>query len=141
MKKKVLTAEEAHVEIERTAKEKAVQEIRTIEKIERGQFVRQGDIYIHRVYDDHPRGAKLESHQLALGDSTGSRHIAEAPADCFTGIRPPGGGDVQAFLGPLIVSLERFTVTHPEHAHFSLPAGTYQVVHQLDGRTRQRAID
>jgi hypothetical protein len=35
-------------------------------------------------------------------------------------------------VGPLVVSKDRFELTHPEHAHFSLPAGTYQVIYQGD---------
>jgi hypothetical protein len=141
MAKKELAVQDVHAEITEKAKEKAVTEIRHVEKIEVGQAVRQGDIYVHRVSADHPRGKKLENRQLALGDSQGSRHVAELPADVYEGSALPPGCDRDTFLGPVIVSLGRFKIAHPEHAHFSLPEGTYQVTHQSDARTKKRVVD
>lgn len=140
MEKKI-AVEDVHAEIERTAREKAVSEIRMVEKIEIGQAVRQGDIYVHRVAPGHQRGPKLESRQLAVGDSQGSRHVAELPADVYAGIELPESCAPGTFLGPVIVSLGRFKIVHPEHAHFSLPDGVYQVTHQSDARTKERVID
>jgi hypothetical protein len=141
MEKKQMGVEDVHAEIVQKAKEKAVAEVRMVEKIKIGQAVRQGDIYIHCVAPTHLRGKKLESRQLALGDSQGSRHVAELPAAVYEGVALPESCSQRTFLGPLIVSLDRFKVVHPEHAHFSLPKGTYQVTHQSDARTKDRVID
>lgn len=135
------TAVEVYGRIEREAAEKAVQEIRTIKDIEIGKSVRQGDIYIHRIADDHPHGKASKSRQLAIGNTPGSRHIAEAPSKVFAGVKAPDYCRQGTFLGPLVVSTERFTVSHPEHAHVSLPAGAYQVTHQMDAMTMQRVKD
>jgi len=138
---KTKTVIEAHEEIERLAKENAVPEVRRIEGIEIGKVVRQGDIYLHRVDEKHARGNRLKSRQLALGNTMGSRHIAEAPAKVFEGTTLPEWCDRRTFLGPLIESSKRFTVTHPEHAHVDLPPGCYQVTHQMDARTMERVKD
>jgi hypothetical protein len=45
------------------------------------------------------------------------------------------------FTGPIIEATEAFMIQHPEHAHFQLPAGTYQVTYQLDFATRERVRD
>lgn len=135
-----LSAVEVHETIVREAKAKAVPEVRRIEKIGMEKVVRQGDIYIHRVPASHARG-KATGRQLALGNTQGSRHVAEAPSKVFVGTTLPIGCQPRTFLGPLVESDERFTVTHPEHAHVSLPAGTYQVTHQMDARTLARVAD
>lgn len=138
------TAEKAvdvYGRIEREAAEKAVQEIRTIKEIEIGKAVRQGDIYIHRVADNHPHGKASKSLQLAIGNTQGSRHIAEAPSKVFAGVKAPDYCRQGTFLGPLVISASRFTISHPEHAHVSLPAGAYQITHQMDAMTMQRVRD
>lgn len=139
--KKLQDVEDVHLEIERQAQEKVVHEVRMIEAIDVGQAVRQGDIYAHKVAPSHPHGLEQKTRQLAMGDTAGSRHVAELPATVYEGTSLPSTCLNDTFLGPCIVSPGRFTIVHPEHAHFSLPAGTYQVTHQLDGRTKQRAID
>jgi hypothetical protein len=139
--KEHLAAQDVHAEIEREAKAKAVAEVRMVEKIEIGQAIRQGDIYVHRVSPSHPHGRRLQSRQLAIGESQGSRHVAELPADVYEGTQLPPTCDRRTFLGPCIVAPARFTIVHPEHAHFSLPEGTYQVTHQTDAKTMERVID
>ena len=136
-----MTAVQARERIEREAKEKAVQEVRRIKSIEIGKVVSQGDIYIHRVADDHKHGKELKSRQLALGNTQGSRHVAESPSKVFEGVKLPGYCDARTFMGPLVKALKRFTVSHPEHAHVSLPAGCYQITHQTDSRTMSRVQD
>jgi hypothetical protein len=136
-----LTAVQARERIEREAKEKAVQEVRHIKSIEIGKVVRQGDIYIHRVADEHKHGKESKSRQLAIGNTQGSRHVAESPSKAFDGTTLPTYCDQRTFLGPLVQSKKRFTVTHPEHAHVSLPAGCYQITHQTDARTMGRVQD
>jgi hypothetical protein len=140
MATKQVTAIEAH---ERLAKEAAMHttELRRVPSIKHGQAVRQGDIYIHRVAREHPHGAEAKSRQLAIGETQGSRHIAESPATVFVGTALPKWCADGTFVGPCIVSEEPFTITHPEHAHVELPAGVYQITHQSDARTLDRVRD
>lgn len=117
--------------------ERSVRFVRTIEV---GQAaVRQGDIYLWRI-ESVPAGAtKRPAHdrQIALGASVGSRHCIDAGAEVY---------DLpermrHALLGPVLRLQGRTVGTHPEHAHYSLPPGIYQVGYQLDPRTRQAVRD
>ena len=120
--------------------EKNIGEVRHIEALEIGQGVRQGDIYIHCVKDSHAHGKELQSRQLAMGETQGSRHILEGDALVMAGTTAPEWAP-KALLGPLVKLLKRCIVTHPEHAHVNLPAGTYQITHQMDARTLERVRD
>lgn len=131
---------ELYTKLEAEAAEKAVAEVRKISAIEVGKVVRQGDVYIHRVADNHPHGELAKNHQLAEGETQGSRHIASENAQVYVGTKAPEWAE-RAFLGPLIKSETAFLVTHPEHAHVQLPAGTYQITHQMDARTLERVRD
>ena len=123
------------------AKELAVTDIRVIDKIEIGQVIRQGDIYIHAVKADHPHGRATKERQLAIGTSKGSRHILESvSANVFEGTKQPEWC-TNALLGPYIALKERAFIGHPEHANVSIPAGNYQITHQMDARTLQRVKD
>lgn len=112
-------------------------ECRVIKSIKIGDAVRQGDIYIRRVDPKHAKGGLLKTLQLAPGSNSGSRHCVEG-AECYAGADEKINNAVR---GPVIVAKDRFKVTHPEHAHFDLPKGTYQVTYQLDARTLQRVRD
>jgi hypothetical protein len=147
-----MTAIEAYQAIQEYAAKKAKKEVRAAGlMMQIGQGGRQGDIYIYRVSDDHPRGRRLESRQLALGTTTGSRHMAVGEdVEVYEGVKAPDflkalgvrGRKVKIPLGPLIVVKgDRFSGEHPEHAHYLLGPGTYQVTHQLDARTLQRVQD
>ena len=103
--------------------------------------VRQGDVYITRVADDHPHGGRVESRQLAIGNTQGSRHMAGDAFEIFEGTTLPEGVEDGTFLGPCIKTETRELVKHPEHCWFSIPAGTYQVTHQTDILTRERRKD
>jgi hypothetical protein len=124
----------------REAAEKAVHETRDIKSIEIGKAVRQGDIYIHRVEATHARGKQTQNRQLAMGNTQGSRHIAETPSLVFEGTTRPTWC-TNAFLGPVVESPTAFKISHPEHSDVQLPAGTYQITHQMDARTLQRVKD
>ena len=116
-------------------------DMRIITHIEIGQIVRQGDIYINRVDDNHTHGYELSTKQLAEGTTNGSRHIVENHVICYLGTTRPEYYNEKAFLGPCIKSDKEFIISHPEHANVKLPAGTYQITHQLDARTLQRVRD
>ena len=122
-----LQAEQAQLKIERAA-EKAVARLREIKAMEVGQAIRQGDIYVTRIDAlPKPLGGVTAERQLAPGTSRGSRHCVEGEVTVYL---PPAGAD--ALTGPVIHALGRCTITHPEHAHFSLPPGFYQVTYQRD---------
>lgn len=133
-------ATEALERVALEATQKHVQETRVVKRMAVGQVARQGDIYLHRVADDHAHGRKLDVRQLAPGVTTGSRHVAESPARVHDGAALPAWAP-RALLGPCVVSKKRFTVSHPEHAHVSLPAGRYQVTYQRDERTGDAVRD
>lgn len=122
-------------------------EVRILRRIEVGRAIHQGDVYVHRVPDDYPRGKSWGSKQVAIGDTQGSRHVAEGDVEVFETDRLPDTmskiprWDADAYRGPVVVAKAPWRLTHPEHAHHQLPAGTYQVTYQMDARTRERVMD
>lgn len=137
------TAEEAWAIIVEQAQEKALNSTRVVHSMEIGQVVRQGDIYIHCVAENHLRGKLVQSRQLAIGNTQGSRHMVADEIEVYEGTTLPPGCGANTFLGPCFVVRRRLddTVTHPEHAWASLPERTYQVTHQMDARTGKRVKD
>jgi len=140
---KMMNAVESMTHIQEKAKELAVHEMRVVSKMDAGQCVRQGDVYIHMVADDHKHGAETKNHQLAEGDSQGSRHICETSDNItlYEGTDRPSWVDRRQPLGQMIKATATFTISHPEHADVTLPKGTYQICHQLDARTWERVRD
>ena len=122
-------------------------EQRVMRRFEVGKALHQGDVYLHMVADSHPRGGLWGSKQVAIGDTTGSRHVAEGDVEVYAGAALPdyfniaGGVDPAAFLGPVVVARDTWCLAHPEHADHVLPAGVYQVSYQVDMLTRQRVAD
>lgn len=119
-------------------------EIRVVDGIKEGEFVRQGDVYL--VCIDKAAGWKAtKNRQLAPGTTQGSRHTVDASVMVLA--NPNGAQIVRVArnrarcFGPQVVSKDRFTVSHPEHADISLPAGTYQVMFQVDPQSMQRVRD
>jgi hypothetical protein len=130
-----LQAETAQKQIQAAA-EQACPDTRVIRTIEVGQAIRQGDIYVTRVADKRiAHGGETAERQLAPGTSRGSRHCVAGAVSVYRPV--PGDGQL---AGPLIVALERFKVTHPEHAHFSLPPGTYRVTYQRDFNREREVV-
>lgn len=84
-----------------------------------GYYVRQGDVTltcVKAIPSDHKPGGER---QLAPGTTQGSRHVAEGDAEMFS--RPTN----HPLEGPLMkVGDGGVTITHPEHRHYILPAGT-----------------
>lgn len=101
--------------------------LRNIAKMTIGQVIRQGDLYVEKVKAAHLHGEKVAARQLAIGNTQGSRHVAEGEVSVF---EPSDSKNV--LLGPVVKAETRWTLTHPEHGHFSLPAGVYQVRYQRD---------
>lgn len=117
---------------------------RHVDEIEVGQFVRQGDVYIVRIEAVCASNKPTANRQLAPGSTLGSRHTVDdavevlEPLVMMQRIESKRG---LAFRGPQIKSDTRFTVSHPEHADISLPAGCYEVQFQSDWATQNRARD
>lgn len=121
-----LTAEQAH-KVVRDAAEKPNIETREVRSMKICEAIRQGDIYVTRLGKLPEHGNELAARQLAPGASRGSRHCAEGEVKIYA---PPAGAT--PLTGPFIVATEGFRITHPEHAHFEMPAGVYQVTYQRD---------
>lgn len=99
-----------------------------------GKHIRQGDVMILGV-KMHIRGLKVlasgeRAVQIAVGQGIGSRHIIEAAAG-VTVYAPEDAGPLD---GPVLFVADgcEGLLTHPEHRHFVIPAGTYRVVYQRD---------
>lgn len=107
-----------------------------------GQVVRQGDVYIHKVDDNHPHGEATTNHQLAQGITLGSRHIADESFEVFEGTTLPQWVSRGHFLGPCIkTEKDTALISHPEHANVALGKGVFQITNQMDIRTMERVRD
>lgn len=124
-----------------------IMDVRTCRRIEIGHAIHQGDIYVHRVADDHQRGEVIGERKLAIGQGDGSNHRAEGDVTIYRGVNlppwveAPEWADAAQMLGPVVVACAEWMVTHPKHAHHVLPAGTYQVTYQIDRKTMLRVED
>lgn len=124
-------------------------ETRVCKSVESGQTVfHQGDVYLHLVSKNWERGESWGSNQVAVGATVGSRHIVQgAKVQVFKGKKLPSYCKLpnwlrpETILGPVVVAETEFTLTHPEHAHHVLPAGTYQVTYQADYSTGRAVQD
>lgn len=136
-----LTNTEIMQAIETGAKE-CKPETRILSEFAIGKAYRQGDISVHRVAPDHPRGKKLGHKKLAIGQGVGSNHYAEGKIELFEGVQLPKTCAPRTFLGPVIVAPKGFLNTHPKHADCQVEVGgVYQVTHQMNVRTLERARD
>lgn len=143
-----MQTQDVKVHLDAITKAKPDAEVRTCRRAVAGETViHQGDVYLFCVADDHPRGKETGARQVAVGTTVGSRHVVEGPVTVYEGrALPPGVSTPEwttesEILGPVVVAREAFVLTHPEHAHHELPAGTYQVTYQADFSTRQRVQD
>lgn len=125
------TAIAVHTHVQEFATHKAKQAVRYIDAIKVGEFIRQGDVYLERIEKRDMESYKTvtQDRQLAPGTTKGSRHIVAASSNVTIYTTE----NVHSFLmGPQIEAKDRFVLEHPEHAHFSLPAGTYQARYQQE---------
>ena len=143
-----VTAEKTMKAIKQVQHAPADDKKRITRRIEIGHCIHQGDVYCHRVDDNHPKGKRIgdTAVQIALGTGNGARHVAEG-AEVYQGVKlpnwvtPPMDVEASEITGPVIVASESFLITHPEHAAHQLPAGAYQVTYQYDPRTMRRVAD
>ena len=131
------SATAAHTMIADFAESKAKNETRVVPSLLVGQTIRQGDVYLTRIESFKQKDYVAAGEQLAPGNSQGSRHCVDLNA----GVKCWKKKDGRVTEGPIVEAEGRFTLTHPEHAHFDLPGGIYQVTFQLDYATQQRARD
>jgi hypothetical protein len=115
---------------------------KVIDRMEPGEAVRQGDLYLIRLAK-LPKGlARMEdpSPQLVPGRTRGSRHVITP--DTFPACVLYAPARPTEFDGPVIDAVAAFEVSHPEHGHFILPAGVYAVRYQRRyGPTTRRVRD
>ena len=144
-KTNTMTAAQA---LETITSAKPAMELRIARRLEIGAVIHQGDVYMARVDDTHPKGKLLSTRQVAVGTTIGSRHVVEGDGvKVYEGkqlpawVKEPDWVRANALLGPVVVSDKPFTLTHPEHAHHRCPAGTYQVQYQADRRTHEAVQD
>lgn len=135
--------------VKQVTQSKADAEVRVIRRMEIGSAIQQGDIYLHRLPDDVRTGKLLHQGraQVALGSNMGARHVADGEIEVYEakslphGVKAPMDVDAREVMGPIIKAKKAFSLTHPEHAHFKLPKGTYGVTYQYDPRTMRRVAD
>jgi len=107
---------------------------RFVRTMQIGEWFAQGDldiIQITKIEFDSLKGVKTQ-HQLAPGSTKGSRHIASNGVQVFT------NKNNDALAGPVLSATARWSVTHPEHADVSLPAGYYRIDYQRDYELEER---
>lgn len=133
------TITEEIIEVQDFATTGAIKDTRTVETIEVGQHVRQGDIYVERTARLSGKGSPTTERKLAPGETQGSRHMIVGDVDVYA--RSEQGIVEGKLLGPEIDAKDSVRIAHPEHADIELPAGTYQVFYQQDPASKQRVID
>lgn len=111
-----------------------------------GECYRQGDLYIHRVADNHPVGDELKRDKIADGVSLGSTHHLLGSFKVYKGVKAPdyikSEAHLSAGIGYAFDAEEDCVNVHMEHDHFCFKnKGRYQVTHQLDLKTMQRVLD
>lgn len=121
----------------------ALKDTIVVEGLANGEGGRQGDIYIVRIEAPNREWKETKNRQLAIGTTAGSQHTVDESVKVLqnpqNGVVLKASGLSKAVcLGPQLCSEDRFTVSHPEHADVSLPAGTYEVSFQMDPSTQQR---
>ncbi len=131
-------------EVSKVLNSKADHEIRVMRNHVVGTVpVHQGDVYLHAVSSDWPRGAVRGTRKIAVGENEGSTHVVEGDVEVYEGVKLPeymtGAAKRNAveFLGPVVVVGEGGALlTHVKHAHHRIPCGVYQTTYQVDGERR-----
>ena len=129
------TAVEVMAQIAEAAKTHT-DEPRFVRTMQVGQHIRQGDLGVTRISRDELRqlrGRQVARSQLAPGTTKGSRHCAEGQR--VTIWERPNATELQ---GPLVETQERWDLTHPDHANWSIPSGCFMVTYQRDYAMEER---
>ena len=122
--------------------------VKQVPDLKPGECYRQGDLYIFKVANNHLVGEEIKNErQLAEGSSIGARHVLLGDFKLYKGIQEPiktNDGFANLRTGHAFDVTGECTNAHPEHDHFKFSkdqCGRYQVMHQMDLRTLQRAAD
>lgn len=144
MSQKTMDAKTVLASITENARQ-CTNELRMVRVFEVGQHARQGDIYLRylgpKMTSELKKklasrmGEETTNMQLAPGTNKGSRHIL-APSGGTCTVYAPAKGRPE-IEGPVFMTTERIVVTHPEHAHVSIPSGVYEVTFQVDHREEE----
>ena len=129
---------EVHNEIKELSKASNHVETRVIAEMKIGQGIRQGDVYLWKI-KEIPAEFSIPTMKLQVTDGTtkGARHELEMTPSLRIFRNP----NATALQGPCISSSETVSLTHPEHAHFKLPAGCYNITYQQDFASQEmRAV-
>ena len=112
----------------------------TIADMSAGDVVRQGDLYLVAIDAAPVPTGPYPGRQLAPGATQGSRHVVEGDCTLYTPQAAsaqailnrliPATKGVRHFFGPAVLAAGPVTITHPEHGHRTLPAGTYLTTYQ-----------
>ena len=120
---------EIHNDIREQSEVKNHSDIRVIAKMEIGQAIRQGDVYVTKIKEIPPEfSMPTMKAQVVDGTTKGSRHELEMTPS----LRIMKNPNATALQGPCFSSSETVNLLHPEHAHFQLPAGCYSITYQQD---------
>jgi hypothetical protein len=155
--KPIESTAQAHAAIESFATKEAKQDTRDCTAMKIGQWARQGDVMMVRI-KSVPAAWDVEvkeHNQVALGQTTGSRHCADnakvfwpksrdlAVEQCPIPLFPDNLDFRRVALGPVVVasSPEGWTLTHPEHAHHQYGQGIFLAVYQVDYNTKREVRD
>lgn len=134
-----MQAIEIHKEIE-TRANKQIHNLVKVESMKIGQWVRQGDIYVTMI-ESITGKLELKSRQLVIGQTKGSRHIVVDSPNVKIWKGYVGSDKPEFMKGDQIEAKTGFVISHPEHAHISLPCGNYQVTYQMDWKQQDRTKD
>lgn len=134
-------------------------EIRKHANMKLGHVGHQGDVYLHRIKERPAAWDMLvtEHQQVALGNTTGSRHVAcgsvrvywpkskdAAVEACPIKLFMNDDQARRVCLGPIVEVdplSETWLLDHPEHAGHEFPAGTYLTTYQYDYATKREVKD
>ena len=153
-----MTTLTAHEALDLIISNVASPDVRDVRDLKIGEVIQQGDVYIHWMPLDWPRGKLLGTRQIAVGNTVGARHVVVGLGfEVYEGVKLPDYVKFvrlparlrepakKAILGPVVVLTSPLAtgegLPHPEHAHFILPCGVGQVQYQLDGKTMLAVMD
>ena len=126
-------------------------ETRVIEKMEIGEHIRQGDVYLQMIEGFDKSQYELTSNrQLAEGNTKGASHRVDEYVQVWKPkveqkVITQNNGLTQ--LGMILVNDgngkngANMRLSHDQHAHFVLPKGTYQVSYQINPQEMARVLD
>jgi hypothetical protein len=117
-----MTMEKALVELRKSVEDMHGAKPERIGSPSLGDVVRQGDLYLVCIDRLPENGVPTNNRQLVPGTTQGSRHVVEGQCKIVEKVQYKDRH--VALCGPAFTCESDVTVTHPEHGHKILPAGT-----------------